>query len=146
MFHRLLLAALTLFGAAALAHAADEVDVYRSPGCGCCALWAKHLEESGFKVRLHNLPQSRLDRIKTEAGVPEEHASCHTAKVGGYIVEGHVPAEDVERLLKERPDAVGLAVPGMPIGSPGMEVGDARDPYDVLLLKKDGTAETYARH
>jgi hypothetical protein len=143
MLRTLAFATLILVGAAALARAADEVDVYRSPGCGC---WAKHLEKSGFKVRLHSLPQSRLDRIKSEAGVSEEHASCHTAKVGGYVIEGHVPAEDVKRLLEERPDAIGLAVPGMPIGSPGMEVGDARDPYEVLLIKRDGKTEVFAKH
>lgn len=146
MLHRLLLTALLLVGIAALARAADEVDVYRSPGCGCCALWAKHLEKGGFKVRLHNLPQSRLDSIKKDAGLPDEHASCHTAKIGGYIVEGHVPAEDVKRLLKERPDAVGLAVPGMPIGSPGMEVGDTKEPYEVLLIKRNGKTEVFAKH
>jgi len=78
--------------------------------------------------------------------VAEKYASCHTAKVGGYVVEGHVPAEDVKRLLAEKPDALGVSVPGMPIGSPGMEQGDTKEPYDVLLLRKDGTAEVYAKH
>jgi len=146
MLAKLAFAMLLLFGTAALAQAADEVDVYRSEGCDCCGKWAEHLKQSGFKVRVHNLSASRLGRIKTEAGVPEKYAACHTAKVGGYVVEGHVPAEDVKRLLKERPAAIGLSVPGMPIGSPGMEVGDTKEPYEVLLLKRDGAAEVYAKH
>jgi hypothetical protein len=145
MLNRLFLAALLLLGAVTLVQAA-EVSVYRADGCDCCGKWAEHLKRSGFKVSLHNLSPSRLDRLKTEAGVPEKLASCHTGKVEGYVIEGHVPAADVKRLLKERPAAIGLSVPGMPIGSPGMEVGDAKEPYEVLLIKKDGSTEVFARH
>jgi hypothetical protein len=146
MPQKLLLTVLLLLGAAALAHAGAEVHVYRAEGCDCCGKWAEHLRSSGFKVRLHNLSSGRLSRLKTEAGVGDQYASCHTAKVEGYVIEGHVPAADVERLLRERPDAVGLSVPGMPIGSPGMEAGDTKEPYEVLLLKRDGSAETYTKH
>jgi hypothetical protein len=145
MFNRLLLAALLLLGAAALTQAA-EVSVYRADGCDCCGKWAEHLKCSGFKVALHNLSPSRLDRLKAEAGVPENLASCHTAKIEGYVIEGHVPAEDVKRLLKERPAAIGLSVPGMPIGSPGMEVGDTKELYEVLLITRDGSTEVFAKH
>jgi hypothetical protein len=146
MLHKLVFALLLLFGAVGLAQAAEEVDVYRAEGCDCCGKWAEYLRLNGLKVRVHNLSSSRLARIKTEAGVGEKYASCHTAKVQGFIIEGHVPAEDIRRLLKERPQAIGLSVPGMPIGSPGMEVGDTREPYDVLLLKRDGSASVYVKH
>jgi len=145
MLRKLAFAALLVLGAAALAQAAD-VDVYRAEGCDCCGKWAEHLRKNGFNVRVHNLSPSRLSRIKTDAGVREEYSSCHTAKVEGYVVEGHVPAADIKRLLKDRPKAIGLSVPAMPIGSPGMEVGDAKEPYEVLLLSDDGSSEVYAKH
>ena len=146
MLHKLMFALLLLFGAVGLAQAAEEVDVYRAEGCDCCGKWAEYLKKNGFKVRVHNLASSRLSQMKAEAGVGEKYASCHTAKVQGYVIEGHVPAGDVKRLLKDRPQALGLSVPGMPIGSPGMEMGDTREPYDVLLLKRDGSASVYAKH
>jgi hypothetical protein len=146
MIRKLVLAALLLFGAAAVVQAADVVEVYRSEGCGCCAKWAEYLKQNGFEVRLHNLSMPRLSRLKAKAGVREKFASCHTAKVGGYVIEGHVPVEDIKRLLADRPKAVGLSVPGMPIGSPGMEAGDDKEPYEVLLLKRDGKADVYAKH
>ncbi len=92
------------------------------------------------------MSHSRLDAIKAEARIPEKLASCHTAKIEGYVIEGHVPAEDIKRLLAERPKALGLVVPGMPIGSPGMEVGSRKEPYEVLLLKEDGSTEVFAKH
>jgi len=146
MVRKIFLAALLLLGAAALVQAADLVEVYRAEGCDCCGKWAEYLKKNGFQVRVHNLSSQRLSRIKTEAGVAEKYSSCHTAKVEGYVIEGHVPAGDIKRLLKERPKAIGLSVPGMPIGSPGMEVGDEKEPYDVLLLKSDGSAEVYGKH
>ena len=106
----------------------------------------KYLEANGFTVTAHNTNASALDRIKRQAGVGELLASCHTAKIDGYVIEGHVPADDIKRLVAERPDALGLTVPGMPAGSPGMEQGDETEPYDVLLIKKDGTAEIFTRH
>jgi hypothetical protein len=121
-----------------------QVLVYKSPTCGCCQSWAEHLQAAGFPVETRDT--QNLDAIKAEAGVPFGQGSCHTAKVGDYFVEGHVPADDVKRLLAERPDALGLAVPGMPIGSPGMEQGDVSEPYDVLLVAKDGSTTVFAHH
>lgn len=120
------------------------VDVYKSPSCGCCNDWIKHLEANGFKVRPHDTDD--VVRHKYRLGVPPGYGSCHTAEVGGYLVEGHVPAREIKRLLKERPKARGLTVPGMPIGSPGMEQGARRDPYEVLLVTRDGATRVYARY
>jgi len=124
---------------------ADEkkVMVYKTPTCGCCSKWMDHLEANGFKVDSKNLPN--LNSVKRMNGVPTQLSSCHTAIVGGYFVEGHVPAEDVKRLLEERPDVAGIAVPRMPEGSPGME-GPNPEPYSVLAVKKDGSIEVFARH
>jgi hypothetical protein len=145
MLRKLALAAVLVIAAAAFVDAAD-LDVYRSEDCSCCGKWAQYLKKNGFKVRLHNMSPDRLDKIKTEARIPEKYASCHTAKIEGYVIEGHVPAEDIKRLLSERPKAIGLSVPGMPIGAPGMEVGKKQDPYEVLLLKEDGSTEVYSKH
>ena len=145
--NRLLLLCLTMLWAwPALAAAEGPVEVWRSPTCQCCGAWVKHLEKNGFAVKVSAATPSMLDRIKRQAGIGEDLAACHTAKIGPYVIEGHVPAADIERLLSERPDALGLAVPGMPVGSPGMEQGDKTEPYDVLLVKKDGTTEVFARH
>jgi hypothetical protein len=145
--NRLLLLCLTMLWTwPALAAAEGPVEVWRSPTCQCCGAWVKHLEKNGFAVKVSATTPSMLDRIKRQAGIGEPLAACHTAKIGPYVIEGHVPAADIERLLSERPDALGLAVPGMPVGSPGMEQGDKTEPYDVLLIKKDGTTEVFARH
>ena len=139
--------ALALPGAAAAAGAeAPLVTVTKSPTCGCCADWVAHMREAGFEVEVEDVSQGTLYRLKARLGLTPELASCHTATVGGYVVEGHVPAEDVRRLLAERPEARGLAVPGMPVGSPGMEIGDRRDPYDTLLIGRDGGTSIFARH
>ena len=124
-------------------HAHEEkptIIVYKDPNCGCCTAWVDHLKANGFSVTVHDV----RDRAphKKKLGVPERLASCHTAVVDGYTIEGHVPASEIKRLLAERPRATGLAVPGMPEGSPGMETGK-RDPYDVLLFDKDGKASVY---
>jgi hypothetical protein len=120
------------------------VTVYKSPTCGCCSAWAEHMEAAGFPVETVDVAD--LGAVKAEHGIPPQYGSCHTATVGGYAVEGHVPAEDVKRLLAERPAAAGLAVPGMPIGSPGMETpGRPAEAYDVLLVA-DGEASVFARH
>jgi len=124
-----------------------SIEVWKSPTCGCCGKWVEHLEANGFAVKAKNTSSAMLDRIKRQAGIEEKLASCHTGLIDGYAIEGHVPAEDIKRLLKERPDAIGLSVPNMPIGSPGMEQpGGETEPYDVLLVKKDGSAEVFARH
>ncbi|MFK7966426.1 MAG: DUF411 domain-containing protein [Burkholderiaceae bacterium] len=119
------------------------VDVWKSPTCGCCNDWIKHLEQNGFTVRAHDTGNNV---VRERLGMPSRYASCHTARVGGYAVEGHVPASDVIRLLTEKPDAVGVAVPQMPVGSPGMDGPVYRgrvDPYDVLLVAKDGSASVF---
>jgi len=126
--------------------AEGSVEVWKSATCKCCINWVKHLEANGFAVTVNAADPSMLDRIKRQSGIGEDLASCHTAKIGTYVIEGHVPAPDIKRLVAERPDALGLTVPGMPVGSPGMEQGAETEPYDVLLIKKDGTTEIFARH
>lgn len=123
---------------------APAMTVNKDPGCGCCDLWVEHLRKAGFKVQLHE--NSDMAAVKRRVGVPAAMRSCHTGEVGGYFVEGHVPAEDVLRLLRERPEARGLAVPGMPLGSPGMEVQGHSQPYEVQLVAKDGASRVWARH
>lgn len=123
--------------------AADVVEVYKSSTCGCCGNWIKHLRANGFEVRAHDVTDS--SEYRKRHGVPEALASCHTGLVGGYAIEGHVPAREIKRLLAEKPRAHGLAVPGMPAGSPGMEAPKS-DPYDVLLFQRDGRYAYYARY
>lgn len=119
--------------------------VHKSPTCGCCLAWADQMQAAGFEVELRDVDD--VAPIKQALGVPASSASCHTAEVGGYFIEGHVPADDIRRLLEERPGARGLAVPGMPVGSPGMEVSSgARQPYEVLLVRRDGSTAVFARH
>ncbi|HUW72745.1 MAG TPA: DUF411 domain-containing protein [Methyloceanibacter sp.] len=126
---------------------APAIEVWKSPTCGCCGKWVEHLEANGFAVNAKNTSPGMLDRIKRQAGIEEKLASCHTGLIDGYAIEGHVPASDIKRLLEERPDAIGLTVPNMPIGSPGMEQpGGETEPYDVLLVKKDGSVEVFASH
>lgn len=128
--------------------AADEADgtveVYKSATCTCCLKWVDHLRESGFKVKVHN--ETDLGRTRKQLGVPASLSSCHTAVAGGYVIEGHVPANDIRRLLAERPSAKGIAVPGMPIGSPGMEMGDRKDPYEVVLFDGVSPNRVFAKH
>lgn len=129
------------------APAAPRVEVWKSPYCGCCKDWVAHLEKEGFAVQVHEVGD--LDGARRKLGMPERYASCHTARVGDYLLEGHVPAADIRRLLAERPAGLGLAVPGMPVGSPGMD-GPAyrgrRDPYEVLLVRRDGGATVFANY
>lgn len=134
---------LALFLVSAAAFAAD-MSVTKTPWCGCCTAWITHMREAGFDVTVHE--QENLTALKAKMGIAAKLQSCHTGEVEGYAIEGHVPAEDVARLLKERPDARGLTVPGMPVGSPGMEMGHRHDAYEVLLILKDGTTEVFAKH
>jgi hypothetical protein len=118
-------------------------EVWKSPTCGCCNDWIKHLKENGFQVRAIDKGNTA---IRKELGMPTKYGSCHTAKIDGYVIEGHVPAKEIKRLLKERPAALGLSVPEMPIGTPGMdgpEYGGQVDPYNVLLIRRDGSASVY---
>lgn len=119
--------------------------VYKTATCGCCKVWVKHMEQAGFKVETRDVAD--LGPVKERLGVPYGKGSCHTAEVGGYFVEGHVPASDVKRMLSEKPAARGLTVPGMPLGSPGMEVPGGRvQPYAVELVGRDGKTRVYSRH
>ena len=121
------------------------VEVYKSPTCGCCSKWVDHLRSDGVEVRTTNT--DTVDQLKTKHGVPRQVRSCHTALVGGYVVEGHFPATDVQRLLRDRPAIVGIGVPGMPIGSPGMEVAGVKaQPFDVIGFAKDGSTRVFASH
>ena len=122
---------------------ASLVRVYKSPTCTCCTAWVDHMRQSGFRVLA--IDTTDLDAIKRRYRVAAEHAACHTATVGGYVVEGHVPAEDVRRLLAERPSVTGLAVPGMPVGSPGME-GTYKEAYEVLAFTHGSTSTVFAKH
>ncbi len=126
------------------AFAATEATVYKSPTCGCCKKWMSHLADHGFAVTGKDVPD--VIPYKIDAKVGPKLASCHTAFIDGYVIEGHVPAADIQRLLKERTDARGLVVPGMPIGSPGMEQGNQKQPYEVLLLHHDGSTSVFASH
>jgi hypothetical protein len=131
----------------AAATAADkqpELVVHKSATCGCCKVWVEHMRKHGFATKVHDV--DNMNPIKERVGIPYGMGSCHTAEVGGYFVEGHVPAEQVLRLLKEKPKAKGLTVPGMPIGSPGMEQGDVKQPYEVHLVHPDGTTSVYAKY
>jgi hypothetical protein len=144
----LLLLSLVIFGVApaSAADTAASIEVWKSATCECCGAWVKHLEANGFTVKVTAAEPSALASLNRQAGIGDKLASCHTAKIDGYVIEGHVPGTDIKRLVAERPDAIGLAVPGMPVGSPGMEQGAEFEPYDVLLIKKDGSTETFARH
>lgn len=122
-----------------------EIEVWRGPQCGCCELWIEHLKQAGFSVKEHLVDNTAPWRQRL--GIPVHLGSCHSARVEGYSIEGHVPAQDIVRLLAERPKAVGLTVPYMPIGSPGMEVEDGRrQAYDVLLLKQDGSTQSFKHY
>jgi hypothetical protein len=135
-----------LWASPALAAAEASIEVWKSATCKCCINWVNHLEANGFAVTVNAADPSMLDRIRRQSGIGEKLAACHTAKIGPYVVEGHVPAPDIKRLVAEQPDALGLTVPGMPVGSPGMEQGAEAEPYDVLLINKDGTTAVYASH
>jgi len=121
------------------------LDIYKSPSCGCCQEWVDHVEAQGFGAAIHH--PSDLNQIKDKYRIAPEYQSCHTAvSSDGYVFEGHIPAKIIQRFLAEKPkDALGLAVPGMPMGSPGMEMGNHFSPYDVLLLKSDGSTQVYTR-
>jgi len=144
LYSALALFVCALLARVVLAQSQPTMTVQRDPGCGCCLNWVAHLQKAGFKVLVTESPV--MDKVKDQRGVPKEARSCHTGVVDGYVIEGHVPAPDIERLVSEHPDAVGLTVPGMPVGSPGMEQGAESEPYDVLLIRRDGTTEVFAHH
>ena len=123
--------------------AAPVIDVFKSASCECCTAWVEHLKTNGFQTRVANVDNP--SDYRERGGIPNELGSCHTAMVGGYAIEGHVPASDIKRLLAEKPKAKGLAVPAMPLGSPGME-GPRKDPYNVLLVQADGSTKVFKHY
>lgn len=129
---------------AGTAAAKTAITVYKSPSCGCCGGWVDHLKAAGYQVRV--VPTADLTPIARKVGVPDALRSCHTATVAGYFIEGHVPVADVRTLLTNRPAARGIAVAGMPRGSPGMEMGGARDPFVTMIVPRSGAPTVFARH
>ena len=123
-----------------------DIHVVKDPQCGCCNAWIKILETEGFGVTTEDSSSSLLTEFKIESGIPKDMMSCHTAKVDGYFIEGHVPASDIKRLIADRPDALGLAVPAMPYGSPGMGPEDEREAYDVFIVRTDGATEVFQHY
>lgn len=134
-------AALALPG---LASAAGVITMHKDPNCGCCSAWADRMRDAGFEVITKT--NRDMQSVKRAHGVPGQLASCHTATVDGYVLEGHVPAADVQRLLNERPAVAGIAVPGMPLGSPGMEAGGQKQPFQVVAFAADGRMGVFAQH
>jgi hypothetical protein len=128
---------------APVAIAANALDVHSDPSCGCCGAWVNYMRAQGYTVTVHQ--DQPMATVKARLGVPPDAMSCHTAVIEGYVIEGHVPVEDIRRLLAERPNARGLAAPGMPMGSPGMEVG-APERYDVVLINHDGSSRVFTTH
>lgn len=137
-----LITALLLTSCATLA-AAETIAVYKDASCGCCGKWVEHVRAAGFEARVVDTP--KMDAIKARFGVPAQMRSCHTAVVGGYVIEGHVPASDIRALLAKKPRVAGLAAPGMPPGSPGMDIPNSPG-YTVFAFGRDGTATPFARH
>lgn len=139
-------AAAGLFAGVVRAAPLPAVTVWKSPTCGCCSAWLRHMRAAGFQLSAIDVGPEQLNAFKRMAGLPESLWSCHTARVGRYVIEGHVPAADVHRLLAEAPEALGLTVPGMPVGAPGMELDGRRDPFATLLILKDGSTRLFAQH
>lgn len=138
-------AALLLASCKQASAASQTITVYKDPSCGCCTVWVEHLRKAGFTATI--VASADRTALQSRYGLPPEAGSCHTGVIGPYLIEGHVPADDIKRLLREAPKASGLAVPGMPIGSPGMEMPDgSREPYDVLLVNRDGTTAVFTRY
>lgn len=145
----LLLATTSLAGLFALPLRAETdvaIHVVKDPGCPCCNAWIGHLRDAGFAVSFEERSIEELAAFKRERGIPEDLASCHTGTAGEYTIEGHVPAADIRRLLAERPDAVGLTVPGMPYGSPGMGPETEREAYEVIMIRRDGSSEVFTSY
>ena len=138
-----LLAPLAL-AACAAAPPPRVIEVVKTPTCGCCGAWVDHLRAAGFTANVTDVPD--MNPVARRLGVPDQLRSCHTASIGGYVIEGHVPASDIVRLLDELPDILGIAVPGMPIGSPGMEHGDHREPYRTIAFTREGRLSVFASH
>ena len=121
-----------------------EMTVYRSPSCGCCGVWVEHAQKHGFKIK--DIKTEAMEALKQKYNIPTELASCHTAIIDGYVMEGHIPADDIKRFLSEKPKLAGLAVPGMPIGTPGMEARDIKQPFQVLAFNHKGEIEVFKEY
>ena len=147
---QLLIFASSAIAAAPLVALADDttndIHVVKNPQCGCCNAWIEILKDDGFNVTTEDHSNSELAVFKSESGIPKDMTSCHTAKIGRYFIEGHVPASDIKRLIEERPDALGLAVPAMPYGSPGMGPEEEREAFDVFIIMTNGTAEVFQHY
>jgi hypothetical protein len=128
------------------AGALPPVTVFKTATCGCCGAWVKHLEAQGFEVDARNVSDAQLNAVAMQGGVSDDLRSCHTATVGGYTVEGHVPAADIKKMLAEKPAIAGISVPGMPIGSPGMEQGGMKQPFDTVAFTKAGKKTVFVGH
>ncbi len=137
-------AVMPVFPVAAGATALPEVTAFRQPGCGCCEVWVERMKAAGFSATMAD--DEALGDRRAKLGVPADLGGCHLALVDGYVIEGHVPPADIIRLLEAKPDALGLSVPGMPAGSPGMETGGTGEPYEVVLMGRDGSRSVYARY
>jgi hypothetical protein len=144
-----LLAAAGTFAASAVPpvqKTAASMVVYKSPTCGCCSTWVEHVRSHGFQVQANDVTDSRLSAVKIESAVPADLQSCHTATIGGYVIEGHVPADDIQRLLADKPAIAGIGVAGMPMGSPGMEQGGMKQRYSTMAFTRNGAETVFARH
>lgn len=130
----------------AVADARFALHVLKDPNCGCCSAWVEIVQADGFEVTVEESMGTALARYKLDNGIPQEMGSCHTGRIAGYMIEGHVPPADIRRLLEERPDAIGLAVPGMPYGSPGMGPEIERDAYEVFLIRRNGSTEVFSSY
>lgn len=147
MKSRFFLALATLaVGASSALAGTLSFEVAKTASCGCCKGWVEHIRAAGHEVETSDMDIDSLEQHKIKLGIKPQHASCHTATVDGYVIEGHVPVADIERLLKQRPEAIGLSAPGMPAGSPGMEMGTYREAHDVVLVKLDGTSEVWSHY
>ena len=124
----------------------DVLIVNRTETCGCCGAWVERMNSAGLRTDVNYVDEEALGLIKTQLGIPNELSACHTATIGSYFIEGHVPAEDIFKLLTEKPNARGLSVPGMPIGSPGMEMGNNKEPFDTLLVFESGKTQVFNSH
>lgn len=149
MIKKLVMVAGLVIGTATMVPAqssAPVMTVLKQETCGCCSGWVERMQQAGLSVQARNVSGEELDGAKQAAGLPEDVWACHTATIAGYTVEGHVPASEILRLLSERPDAIGIATPGMPTGSPGMEYGNEREAFDVVLVGTDGTISVFASY
>ncbi|WP_414565131.1 MULTISPECIES: DUF411 domain-containing protein [unclassified Anabaena] len=122
-----------------------EITVYRSPSCGCCGAWIEHIQKHGFKIK-EDIKTEEMEVIKQKYNLPQDLASCHTAIIDGYVMEGHIPADDIKRFLKQKPQFLGLAVPGMPLGTPGMESGDIKQPFTIMAFDKKGEVKVFKEY